>query len=215
MKAKQTTPKQFKSLMSEWRLNNYDMSLLLPPPMTEEEKNEFVSRLDLKVPKKHLQFTFEFGGHFEVPSYGGIQDSFCPGNFSNRVNAGEFYMLTWEEILDEHIAFLELVSIEEFKGLKAESHADVKNTWLSNRWLPFAANGAGDFLCMDFDPNESGAKGQVICFLHECPERPKFSNSISEFFALLAEEYREERIYLTDEDYDLRKMRSKDFPSLA
>ena len=43
--------------------------------------------------------------------------------------------------------------------------------WWSDRWIPIAKNSKGDFICLDFDPAESGADAQVVLYLHDKPTR--------------------------------------------
>lgn len=43
----------------------------------------------------------------------------------------------------------------------------VKSVAWSKKWIPIAANGAGDLICVDLDPTRKGNKGQVIYVNHE------------------------------------------------
>ena len=48
-------------------------------------------------------------------------------------------------------------------------HCDpsIKRQWWSTKWLPFTDSGAGDHLCIDFDPTPQGVSGQIIWVDHE------------------------------------------------
>ena len=48
----------------------------------------------------------------------------------------------------------------------------LKPNWWCQGWLPFVANDAGDYICLDCDPPEHERLGQVLLYLHDQPERP-------------------------------------------
>lgn len=46
-------------------------------------------------------------------------------------------------------------------------HVGVQAVWWSPYWIPVAANGAGDLVCVDLAPDEGGQVGQVIAHWHD------------------------------------------------
>ncbi len=61
--------------------------------------------------------------------------------------------------------------------------------WWNLGWLPLAANGAGDLLCIDLNPAKGGCRGQVIGVSHESAERPRLAKSLGEWLAQLCQHY--------------------------
>lgn len=204
--------KNFRKFITDWRLEKYSMKMDLPSPMSKTAIDTLTRKLDIPVTKSFLDYTIEFGGTFNS-RYADVPDSLIPGNFSSHHDLGEFYLLQWRELLSEHKMLSDVSSMGDFDDLEAISDQDVESTWFSPKWLPFASNGGGDYLCLDLAPTKTGKKGQIICFIHDSPERPKLADSIAEFFDRLADSYKCGRIYLTDEDYDLRKKKFSDYPT--
>src|SRR5262249_40772420 len=54
---------------------------------------------------------------------------------------------------------------------KITADDEVKAVYWNAKWIPFAANGAGDFLCLDMAPTKRGVTGQIMLFNHEEPHR--------------------------------------------
>jgi cell wall assembly regulator SMI1 len=50
-----------------------------------------------------------------------------------------------------------------------ETRGAVKPILWSRSWIPFAADGAGNLLCLDLDPAEGGETGQVILWASDPP----------------------------------------------
>ncbi|MEO0414502.1 MAG: SMI1/KNR4 family protein, partial [Verrucomicrobiota bacterium] len=59
----------------------------------------------------------------------------------------------------------------------------VRNDWWNKKWIPFTYNGCGDHHCLDLDPSDEGARGQVIRMWHDMAERPVEGGSLGEWFA--------------------------------
>ncbi len=68
-----------------------------------------------------------------------------------------------------------------------QTEGTVKAQWWNPRWLEVATNGAGDLICLDFDPASGGEVGQVIIFWHVHGERkvlaPSFQAWLADFAA--------------------------------
>ncbi|WP_162271783.1 SMI1/KNR4 family protein [Gemmata sp. SH-PL17] len=52
-------------------------------------------------------------------------------------------------------------------GVEPNCPEAIKRIWWNLKWIPFSHNGGGDHHCVDLDPAEGGAVGQVIQFNHE------------------------------------------------
>jgi cell wall assembly regulator SMI1 len=79
--------------------------------------------------------------------------------------------------------------ITDFRSLPAphakweEHHGPVRPA--SDRWIPFAKDFGGNFLCIDLDPDVGGTPGQVIELVFDESRRKVVSSSLEEFLASL------------------------------
>lgn len=66
------------------------------------------------------------------------------------------------------------------KLLKRMEDSRVKPYLYNKRWIPFA-DASGDInLMLDFDPNEEGTYGQIVCYIHDPDEIAYVAKSITE-----------------------------------
>ncbi len=100
---------------------------------------------------------------------------------------GAFYLLPIKDIPKEWKQLNRLLATGEFKAMKAEAGRGVAPDWWNSAWVPFASNGAGDFLCIDLAPTPGGATGQVIRARHDDPARVVMVPSFGLWLAQLAE----------------------------
>lgn len=68
------------------------------------------------------------------------------------------------------------------------------DSWWRPGWVPFAADGSGNFLCLDIDPAPGGAHGQVIAMYHDDDRRAVLAPSLDRWLMDLAADAREGRI---------------------
>jgi cell wall assembly regulator SMI1 len=66
-------------------------------------------------------------------------------------------------------------------GAWEEHHGPVRPA--SDRWIPFAKDFGGNFLCIDLDPDVGGTPGQVIELVFDESRRQVVSSSLEEFLA--------------------------------
>ena len=66
----------------------------------------------------------------------------------------------------------------------------VRKEWWANGWMPFAYNGAGDYVFIDLDPAPGGQVGQVLHFWHDLDEMPLLSRDFVAWFELVSENIR-------------------------
>ena len=74
-------------------------------------------------------------------------------------------------ILREWTSWRDLVVEGAFDGITSDPDGGIKDDWFNLQWIPFAANGMGDCLCLDLDPAPGGTVGQVIRVLHDDERR--------------------------------------------
>ncbi len=98
-----------------------------------------------------------------------------------------FYVLPIREIIQDWEMLRELVEQGEFNGRRVTSDNEVRKYWWSPKWIPFAADGHGDYLCLDLDPTPAGSKGQIISVSHESGRRKLVGSSFDNWLAELLE----------------------------
>lgn len=99
---------------------------------------------------------------------------------------GSFYLLCIKDIPKEWKQWNRLLAIGEFKDAKTNQDKGVAQGWWNSAWIPFASNGAGDFLCIDLAPALDGAIGQIIRVRHDDPARVVMAESFGVWLAQLA-----------------------------
>lgn len=104
---------------------------------------------------------------------------------------GDFYMMPLSEILSDWRMMNELLEIGEFEDRRVRSHKAIRKDWWNRAWIPFATDGGGDYLCLDFAPTKSGVAGQVIAFHHDSPERELLAPSFEQWLAKLFKQWME------------------------
>lgn len=79
---------------------------------------------------------------------------------------------------------------EEFDpdGWEPEAGKGVKPFLWNPRWIPFATNGAGDYVCIDTDPADDGVHGQVLYFWHDWESRTVEAEDVFQFIELCLQE---------------------------
>lgn len=61
----------------------------------------------------------------------------------------------------------------------------IQPAYADPNWLPFVADGAGNFIALDFNPGPNGTRGQVISFGADDIEHLQLAPSFAEFFDLM------------------------------
>ncbi|MEW4369685.1 SMI1/KNR4 family protein [Paenibacillus kandeliae] len=79
---------------------------------------------------------------------------------------------------------------EEFDpdGWEPDAGDGVKPFLWNPRWIPFATNGAGDYVCIDTDPAADGVQGQVLYFWHDWESRTVEANDFFQFVEMCLQE---------------------------
>lgn len=86
-----------------------------------------------------------------------------------------------KDILEARAVLDSLAASGDFDGEHVEADCGVRQVWWHTNWLPFAANGAGDHLCLDLAPDVGGNLGQVIEFQHDDCRRKRLSASLHDW----------------------------------
>ena len=86
-----------------------------------------------------------------------------------------------EQIISNWLQMKELYESGEFDELIVTPDDGIKAYWWNPFWIPITDDGAGNFYCIDLDPDEGGNYGQVISFWHDSDERTLISESIDDW----------------------------------
>ena len=90
-------------------------------------------------------------------------------------------LLDVKGVLREWTSWRDLVVEGAFEGIASDPDGGVKDDWFNLRWIPFAANGMGDCLCLDLDPAPGGTVGQVIRVLNDDERRECLAASFEQW----------------------------------
>jgi len=100
----------------------------------------------------------------------------------------DFYSVN--AVISEWKLWKELIDEGEFEDFESEPPKEITSEWWSDKWIPIAGDGSGNFICIDNAPTKSGKKGQVICAYHDDPSRELLSDSFEEYIFQLIEKYK-------------------------
>lgn len=102
-------------------------------------------------------------------------------NKEQRDNLGEdlngIKFLSIEEILLNWTIWKELLNSGYFEGCLVDNDKEIQPDWWNIGWLPFTDNGAGDHICIDFNPTNLGVIGQIIEVWHDNNSRRVIASS--------------------------------------
>lgn len=119
-------------------------------------------------------------------------DGLLPEGFADLDS--EFVLLSLDTVANEWKTWRKLNDVGEFKNQKALPDKGVRSDWWNPKWVPFAADGGGDSLCVDLAPAKGGTVGQVILHQHADDGRPKKATDIQTLLHLLAEHLEERAV---------------------
>ncbi|NJC00239.1 cell wall assembly regulator SMI1 [Xanthomonas sp. 3272] len=99
-----------------------------------------------------------------------LTESLCLHDGQSRKGPGLFGEMAYSSCLTiatEWTALTRLTNESDFDGLSVTAEKGIASIWWRPAWIRFAANGAGDHLCLDTAPARGGQVGQIIVFQHD------------------------------------------------
>jgi len=108
-----------------------------------------------------------------------------PGFYPND-DTGSYYLMGCKAIVRDWKMLRSVKKCGDFDGRKADPEPGVKDVWWDTLWIPFAANGGGDYLCLDLAPATHGTIGQVIGVMHDAAGRRICAKSFGEWLEMRA-----------------------------
>ena len=100
----------------------------------------------------------------------------------------EWHLLPLSAVVKEWKLMRKLLTAGKLDGGVVRPVGPVKAQWWSEKWIPIASNGGGDFRCLDFDPARGGNVGQVISFWHMDDKRERIAPSFRGWLAAYAKD---------------------------
>lgn len=138
----------------------------LNPPATEEQLVQLEKTLGLKLPQDYMDcLKVHNGQNLDV---GGLFDG--------------SHFLSTDDILIHWARWKNLLDAGKFEGKKSDSASGVQRDWWNPRWIPFAYNDYGGYLCLDLAPDDSGRPGQIITMWPDTSERTLEASSFRDWF---------------------------------
>src|SRR5262249_17787219 len=108
-------------------------------------------------------------------------------------------LLSLERILSEWKVWKEVLDCGDFDGVTSEPQDGIKDDWWNQRWVPLTYDGSGNHLCLDCDPGEGGANGQIITMWHDSAERELISASFEGWMNSFAADLENDRYEYSEE----------------
>jgi cell wall assembly regulator SMI1 len=147
------------------------------------EINELEDYIDFKLPESHKELLKKYNGEKQFIGF-----------------MGGFGFLGTEEIKTQWDFFKEAPEMEA-EGINQVEK--IKNTLYCPKRIPFAHDGSGNFLSIDFNPNRKGTSGQILYLPTGDPEPiAVIADSFDEFLILIIEKLDSEELELIDERDD-------------
>lgn len=101
---------------------------------------------------------------------------------------GGYALLSAVQVFTEWKNWKDIYEDWDLRDLTSNNEADNLKTlgiYTNPYWVPFMSDGAGNFIGIDYAPNEQGTSGQIIAFGADAVTVRYLAKDMSEFFALL------------------------------
>jgi len=93
----------------------------------------------------------------------GVQIGAFPGFYHDDIG-GSYYLMDSKAIARDWKSLCAVQKAGNFDNSAAIPDRGVAACWWDQSWIPFAANGGGDYFCIDLKPARGGSVGQIISF---------------------------------------------------
>jgi cell wall assembly regulator SMI1 len=111
-----------------------------------------------------------------------------PGFYADD-ETGSYYLMGSKAVVRDWKTLRSVMKSGDFDDLKTEPDRGVGDSWWDLPWIPFAANGGGDYLCLDMAPAARGTRGQIIGFVHDSPQRKIHAKSFGDWLQRCAKTF--------------------------
>jgi cell wall assembly regulator SMI1 len=167
----------------------------LRPPADEAKVEKLQAKLGLALPADFVESVRVHDGQKSDAEFG-----LFPGPPDELGPVPSYRLMSLPEIGREWAMMKGLHAMGEFEGRKPKAARGIQNVWWNLGWVPIAANGGGDYFCLDLDPAKGGTTGQVILFGHEGTDQQRVAKSLAEWLGKLARAFESGKYTLDEED---------------
>ncbi|MEX1026734.1 MAG: ankyrin repeat domain-containing protein [Candidatus Paceibacterota bacterium] len=151
-----TIPKAWDALEASLATNHRKLFQSLAPGASQLEITELIGLTKIRMTKEVKDFFLRHSGQTGEQGIVWEPDS-----------DEHFLLLSTSQAMREWKVWNDLMEAGDFEGEEVSADSGVRPCWWHAKWLPFASNTAGDFLCFDCGPAKGGKNGQVITLWHE------------------------------------------------
>ena len=144
---------------------------------SEEEIQEFEKRLGISLPDELKEiYRYKNGSKFlaVLPCVIDKRKMAFSLMSLQEIEAGKRYFQNRDALLKEFHDYFSSEEVEEMRD------SIVKPYLFNKKWLPFAEYCDSCYLMLDFDPDQEGQEGQIICYIHDPDEIIYVAKSFTE-----------------------------------
>ena len=144
---------------------------------SEEEIQEFEKRLGISLPDELKEvYRYKNGSKFlaVLPCVIDQRDLTFSLMSLREIETCKKYFQNRDALLTEFPDYFSSEDVEEMRDSR------VKPYLFNKKWLPFAEYCDSCYLMLDFDPDQEGQEGQIICYIHDPDEIIYVAKSFTE-----------------------------------
>ncbi|MBR3422540.1 MAG: SMI1/KNR4 family protein [Ruminococcus sp.] len=179
--------------MNAW--NTYKEELFAKIPSLRETLNEGVSEEDIASAEQSVGVAFpESLKALYLDADGDNEESAC-GMIMG------FHFLSLDELVSECQHWSGIAqdkALNEGAGFSSKPEGCIKRLYANSKWIPICADGGGNFLGVDLDPDVNGRVGQVINFGRDEHNKAVLADSLDAFFERLTRVILSEDFFVGD-----------------
>ena len=144
---------------------------------SEEEIQEFEKKIGISLPDELKEvYRYKNGSKFLAVLPCVIDQREMPFSLMSlqEIEDGKRYFQNRDSLLTEFPDYFSSQDVEEMRDSR------VKPYLFNKKWLPFAEYCDSCYLMLDFDPDQEGQEGQIICYIHDPDEIIYVAKSFTE-----------------------------------
>ena len=144
---------------------------------SEEEIQEFEKRLGISLPDELKEvYRYKNGSKYlaVLPCVIDQREMAFSLMSLQEIEAWKRYFQNRDALLTEFPDYFSSQDVEEMRDSR------IKPYLFNKKWLPFAEYCDSCYLMLDFDPDQEGQEGQIICYIHDPDEIIYVAESFTE-----------------------------------
>ena len=152
--------------------------------VSQEEILEFEKRIGMSLPNEIKEvYRYKNGSKFlaDLPCVIGQREMAFSLMSLQEIESIKKYFQNRDALLTEFPDYFSSQDVEEMRDSR------VKPYLFNKKWLPFAEYCDSCYLMLDFDPDQEGQEGQIICYIHDPDEIIYVEESFTELIEEIME----------------------------